>query len=226
LKWALESPTERALLRAICQGPRPLPAVLRNSPETPSAMSAARRRTADYNDMIYATTPEEIAVRRKAFIRKWRLKHRAVTDSLDEAGRPLVHLRAHAAEPMAQPAHHQRYRAFARGVQATDQDPNRSTVSRHRCDVVLGAAGLRTDQHAQGRWLADPRHKTNRSADRPCCLKRYFHVPGECAKPNSNRIPDGTCFARGPVASMERRPYSFAHEQSSELLCLISRLPG
>jgi putative transposase len=42
--------------------------------------------TADYNDMIYATTPEEIAVRRKAFIRKWRLKHRAVADSLEEAG--------------------------------------------------------------------------------------------------------------------------------------------
>src|SRR6202171_2857183 len=32
--------------------------------------------TADYNDMIYATTPEEIAARRKAFIRKWRLQHR------------------------------------------------------------------------------------------------------------------------------------------------------
>jgi transposase-like protein len=42
--------------------------------------------TADYNDMIYATTPEEITVRRKAFIRKWRLKHRAVADSLEEAG--------------------------------------------------------------------------------------------------------------------------------------------
>jgi putative transposase len=42
--------------------------------------------TADYNDMIYATTPEEIAVRHKAFIRKWRLKHRAVADSLEEAG--------------------------------------------------------------------------------------------------------------------------------------------
>jgi transposase-like protein len=42
--------------------------------------------TADYNDMIYAATPEEIAVRRKAFIRKWRLKHRAVADSLEEAG--------------------------------------------------------------------------------------------------------------------------------------------
>jgi putative transposase len=41
--------------------------------------------TADYNDMIYATTPEEIAVRREAFIRKWRLKHRAIADSLEEA---------------------------------------------------------------------------------------------------------------------------------------------
>jgi hypothetical protein len=30
--------------------------------------------------MIYAATPEEIAVRRTAFIRKWRLRHRAVTD--------------------------------------------------------------------------------------------------------------------------------------------------
>ena len=27
---------------------------------------------ADYNDMIYAATPEEIEARRKAFIRKWR----------------------------------------------------------------------------------------------------------------------------------------------------------
>ncbi len=42
--------------------------------------------TADYNDMIYATTREEIEARRKAFIRKWRLKHRAVADSLEEAG--------------------------------------------------------------------------------------------------------------------------------------------
>lgn len=45
--------------------------------------------TADYNDMIYATTPEEIETRRKAFLRKWRLKHRAVADSLEEAGERL-----------------------------------------------------------------------------------------------------------------------------------------
>lgn len=42
--------------------------------------------TADYNDMIYAATREEIEARRKAFIRKWRLKHRSVADSLQEAG--------------------------------------------------------------------------------------------------------------------------------------------
>ena len=36
--------------------------------------------------MIYVMTPEEIEARRKAFIRKWRLKHRAVADSLEEAG--------------------------------------------------------------------------------------------------------------------------------------------
>ena len=42
--------------------------------------------TADYTDMIYAATPEEIEAHRKAFIRKWRLKHRAVAESLEEAG--------------------------------------------------------------------------------------------------------------------------------------------
>src|SRR5262245_22223524 len=42
--------------------------------------------TTDYNDMVYAATREEVESRRKAFIRKWRLKHRAVADSLEEAG--------------------------------------------------------------------------------------------------------------------------------------------
>src|SRR5215204_6271884 len=45
--------------------------------------------TADYQDMIYEDTREEIEAHRKAFIRKWRLKHRAVADSLEEAGERL-----------------------------------------------------------------------------------------------------------------------------------------
>lgn len=42
--------------------------------------------TADYTDMIYAATPAQIESRRKAFLRKWRLKCKAVADSLEEAG--------------------------------------------------------------------------------------------------------------------------------------------
>jgi transposase-like protein len=45
--------------------------------------------TADYRDMIYADTAAEIETRRKAFLRKWRLKCRAVADSLEEAGERL-----------------------------------------------------------------------------------------------------------------------------------------
>ncbi len=36
--------------------------------------------------MIYAGTREKVDARRKAFIRKRRLEHRAVADSLEEAG--------------------------------------------------------------------------------------------------------------------------------------------
>jgi transposase-like protein len=42
--------------------------------------------TEDYRDMIYAETAAEIERRRKAFLRKWRLKCRPVADSLEEAG--------------------------------------------------------------------------------------------------------------------------------------------
>ena len=40
----------------------------------------------DYRDMIYADSAAEIETRRKAFLRKWKLKCRAVADSLEEAG--------------------------------------------------------------------------------------------------------------------------------------------
>ena len=39
--------------------------------------------------MIYAATRGEVETRRKAFIRKWRLKCRAVADSLEEVGDKL-----------------------------------------------------------------------------------------------------------------------------------------
>jgi putative transposase len=42
--------------------------------------------SADYNDMIYAKTAKEIEAKRRTFLRKWRLKCRAVAQSLEEAG--------------------------------------------------------------------------------------------------------------------------------------------
>jgi len=43
----------------------------------------------DYTDMIYAKTAKEVAARRKAFLRKWRLRCKPVADSLEEAGEKL-----------------------------------------------------------------------------------------------------------------------------------------
>lgn len=42
--------------------------------------------SADYNDMIYAASADEIEKKRKAFLRKWRLRCQAVADCLEEAG--------------------------------------------------------------------------------------------------------------------------------------------
>lgn len=41
--------------------------------------------TEDYRDTIYADTAAGGELRRKMFLRKWRLKCRAVVDSLEEA---------------------------------------------------------------------------------------------------------------------------------------------
>jgi putative transposase len=45
--------------------------------------------SADYADMIYANTAQEVEAKRKAFLRKWRLRCRPVADSLEEAGDKL-----------------------------------------------------------------------------------------------------------------------------------------
>jgi transposase-like protein len=42
--------------------------------------------SADYTDMIYAASAKEVEARRRAFLRKWRLRCPAVATSLEEAG--------------------------------------------------------------------------------------------------------------------------------------------
>ncbi len=45
--------------------------------------------SADYIDMVYAKTVKDVEAKRKAFVRKWRLKCPAVAASLEEAGANL-----------------------------------------------------------------------------------------------------------------------------------------
>ena len=45
--------------------------------------------SADYTDMIYAASAKEVEAKRKAFLRKWRLKCPGVAASLEEAGERL-----------------------------------------------------------------------------------------------------------------------------------------
>jgi hypothetical protein len=99
--------------------------------------------SADYADMIYEATPEEMAARRKAFIRKWRLRHRAVAGSLEEAGDRLF---TFTRLPPTQWRSARTTNAIERlyeEVQATDQSPGRAAVGRYCCDAVLGPARLR-----------------------------------------------------------------------------------
>jgi len=121
--------------------------------------------SADYTDMIYAETAQEIERRRKAFIRKWRLRHRLGCGLPGGSRRSPFHVHAPAAKSMAQRADNKCNRAAARRVQAADQDPNRAAVGRHCRDDVLGTACFRTDYHAQGRWLADTRNQAHRSTN-------------------------------------------------------------
>jgi putative transposase len=44
---------------------------------------------ADFNDMVHAETAEEVLAKRKLFLAKWKLRCRAVADSLEEAGKRL-----------------------------------------------------------------------------------------------------------------------------------------
>jgi len=65
--------------------------------------------SADYTDMIYAETAKAVQARRKAVLRKWRLRCPAVAVSLDGSRRPPVRLPPLTPEPLEVRAHHERH---------------------------------------------------------------------------------------------------------------------
>ena len=111
--------------------------------------------SADYTDMMYAATPEEVEKRRKSFIRKWQLKHRAVADSLEEAGDQLF---TFTRLPPTQWKSARTTNAIERLHEEFKRRIKTQTVlpsCRHSGDVVLGAARFRSNHDAKGRRLGD-----------------------------------------------------------------------
>jgi putative transposase len=114
--------------------------------------------TADYTDMIYAATAQEVEAKRKAFLRKWRLRCRAVADSLEEAGAALfAFARLHPSQwksARTTNAVERLHEEFKRRIKTQTVLPSAETAAMLFC---LGAARLGPDHHAQGRRMADHR---------------------------------------------------------------------
>ena len=132
--------------------------------------------TADYRDMIYAETAAEIMSRRKAFLRKWRLRHRPVAASLEEAGdRLFTFTRLPPGQWKSARTSNATKRLYEE-FKATQQDPDGAAFVRHRRHAVLrgrsqrlrhakhdgvatgGFDGLRPNHDAQGRRVDLARH--------------------------------------------------------------------
>jgi putative transposase len=115
--------------------------------------------SADYKDMMYAAMKQEVEAKRKAFIRKWRLKCR----QLGRGRRQALHLTRF---PQSQWKSLRTSNAIERlheEFKRPNQDSDRPAIGRNSRDVVLGSAGFGADHDAQSRWLAKPQRKAIRS---------------------------------------------------------------
>ena len=124
--------------------------------------------TADHEDTICAETAAGIMARRKAFPRKWRLRHRPLADSLEEAGDRLstfTHQPSSQRKSARTSNATRRLREeFKRRIQTRTVLPSSGTAAM----LFSGSSGLRPAPGAQGRRLDLARHP-----DRP---------PARCAR--------------------------------------------
>jgi hypothetical protein len=122
----------------------------------------------DFNDMVHARTAAEVVAKRKAFLLKWKLRCRAVADSLDEAGERLFTFLRYPPEQWRslrttnaiERLHEELKRRIKTRERLIARPP--AALRRDRRHAVLGAPGLRPDHHAPGRWLAYPRALAHR----------------------------------------------------------------
>ena len=147
--------------------------------------------TADYNDMIYAETSQQIEARRKAFIRKWRVKHCAVADSLEEAGARLFSFTRLPPEQWKSArttnAIERLHEEFKRRIKTQTVLPSAETVEccsgpclpPARSTCAKSMAGKRSPKNPSLSQLTSP-------PDKLCSNSRSLRYA------NSHHIPDGT----------------------------------
>ena len=112
--------------------------------------------SADYTDMIYAETAKEVDAKRKAFLRKWRLRCPPVATSLEEAGEKLFTFLRFPDDQWKSIRTTNAIERLHEEFKAAHQDPMHAALCRDRLHAVLGVAGLRPNNATQGRRLEDP----------------------------------------------------------------------
>ena len=103
----------------------------------------------DYTDMIYAATPEDIAMTPQGLHPQVAAQAPCRRRQPRGSRASVIRVCTIAAEPMAQRADHECDRTTARRVKRPDQNADRPAISRDCHHVVLGAACFRPNQHAK-----------------------------------------------------------------------------
>ena len=124
-------------------------------PARPRAQVAARRAHRGLPRHDLCRDEGGVARRRTTFLRKWRLKCRAVADSLEEAGdRLFTFTRLDPSQWKSARTTNtieRLHEEFRRRIR-----PRRSCPTPDGADAVLGALGLRPDRDAKGRRMGNP----------------------------------------------------------------------
>ena len=147
--------------------------------------------------MIYADTAAEIETRRKAFLRKWRLKCRAVADSLEEAGDRLFTFTRLDPSQWKSARTTNAIERLKRGISAAASRTQTVLPCAETVPMLLWALlALRPDPDAQGRWLGN----LCLSPSNPCLLtsppeKPKDHMPGDGRQENFHSIRDTTLLS-------------------------------
>ena len=125
---------------------------------------------------------------------------------------------------MALAQDYQHHRAAARGVQAADQDADAPAVRRDRGHVVLGAARLGPDHHAQGRRLAEPREAAGSAGPRRRTRSAHASEEPHRRIPTTPATRPGSGSADFPARARQGQPDQ--HDRASDPLHHAAAKPG